>query len=236
MRPVTFLGIFVALGVNVSLYPYMMLFAHALENIARLAIADVTVDGIAPATTPLASGVTFPTLAASISIVGITSLSVQPNGATVYAETEVETEFAFISGTSTLTLLSTPTTIIGKFGADLILTSVLIPSNLCPATFAEDASLYSISEAVTTTFMGNVVVVGDELVCSGTSGAEVTCVEENVQSVGGQVETGTATISGVRTPAFTIKTSAARARLPTSMVSFMAAAGLVCGRFLGSMY
>ncbi len=129
-----------------------------------------------------------------------------------------------------------PTTIIGEFSAELLLTEVLIPSNLYPATFAEDASVYSISEAVTTTVSGNEIVVGNELVCSGTSGAEVTCVQENVQSAGGQVQTGTVTFSAVRAPAFTIKTSVARAQLPTPMVSVMAAVGLICGRLLGSMY
>ncbi|KJA13248.1 hypothetical protein HYPSUDRAFT_209704 [Hypholoma sublateritium FD-334 SS-4] len=193
---------------------YMRLFAlfGICVSFARLATADVTVDGIAPLTDVVA----LPTPAASISIIGVASLSVQSNGATVYVETEVETQFAFISGTSTQTLFSTPTTIV--------------------ATFAEDASFYSLTAAATTTFNGNVIVVGDELVCSGTRGAEVTCVQEDVQSVGGQVQTATATISALRMPAFTIKSSAARALSPAAVMSLTAAVGVVCATVFKGIY
>lgn len=228
-------GICVSFGANSLLYRVViiMLLTHTSENIARLAAADVTVDGIAPVTNVVA----VPTPAASISIVGVTSLSVQSNGATVYAETEVETQFAFISGTSTQTLLSTPTTIIGMSDTALVvINNVLTSPNLDPVTFAEDASFYSLSEAATTTFMGNVIAVGDELVCSGTRGAEVTCVQEDVQSAGGQVQTGTVTISAVRTPAFTIKSSAVRAPRPAAVISLTAAVGVVCTMAFKSMY
>jgi len=179
-------------------------FAAISLSLARLVAADVTIDGFSAVDTATSGA----TEIVSATIAGITSLSVQANGATVYAETEVESLAEIVVGTSTITFVSEPTTLV--------------------FTFAEDASLYSASIPSTMTLpgAGGVVSAGQEVVCTGTAGAPVTCVEEVVQSAGGIPEAATVTYSAVRTPIFTIKSSGARAVVPVALMSL--AAGAAC--------
>ena len=76
---------------------------------ARLVAADITIDGYSLLTPTPASGAL--TYAVDITIAGIASVSVQPDGETVYAETLVETQASLVDGTSTLfTVVNMPTT------------------------------------------------------------------------------------------------------------------------------
>ena len=102
-------------------------------NIARLAAAaSVTLDYYSLLTTTNTER-PAPTFVISDSIAGIASVSVQPDGETVYAETIVVTLNALVNGTSTITnLLSEPTTSVCKRATMLIVqtTHSLIQSRL----------------------------------------------------------------------------------------------------------
>ncbi len=94
-----------------------------------------------------------------------------------------------------------------------------------PDTFAEDASQFSESMAVTATvvFPGTgtesailvTMTAGDEMVFTGTAGAPATCIHVSVETAdvpAAVVPATTETFSAVRTAGFTIVSSGALAR------------------------
>ncbi len=94
------------------IYPSLSAFL-TLDNSARRAAADVTIDnyslvptvnGAPPVITPAING-------AIASVAGVSSLGVQADGETEYAETVVVTQDPVVLGTSTLTGLVPSTTV-----------------------------------------------------------------------------------------------------------------------------
>ena len=199
---------------------------------ARLVAADITVDNYSLLTPTPPSGETIYTV--DFTIKGIASVSVQPDGETVYAVTMVETKEALVEGTSTLTtLFSKPTTIVRTYYPPA--SALYAVLNAALETFAEDASRLDQSVMTTSPFsvpglgMGMVDSVSIQLVCTGAVGAAATCIDAEAESLtgGGMAYTFTETFPAVRTPLFTIISSGARAVGPPALGVMALVVGVV---------
>ncbi|KJA15400.1 hypothetical protein HYPSUDRAFT_370805 [Hypholoma sublateritium FD-334 SS-4] len=168
-------------------------------NLVSLVGADVVIYRPVPVTNPTPAI----TEIVSASVVGITAISVQSNGATLYAETDVESGATLVVGGVTNVVLSTPTTY--------------------SFTFAEGASLFSESGALTTAHDSDMFSVGQQQICTGTgiTGGVVGCVEVEAASIGGQTPTSaTFSYSATMSPIFTIKSSSTRVTCSVPVVFF----------------
>lgn len=137
----------------------------------------------------------------------------------MFVETLVGSLLEIGDATFTDIVQSTPTTLVCKWFIAHLRTRCLLRA-VNSVTFAEDASFISESEAQTTTRpVGDPMVFGDDSVCTGTRGGEVTCVMVESESLGdGQTSAVTLTYSATRVPIFTIKSGGEHVMLSMAMI------------------